>query len=377
MQGPLAGNLNGRWISLVLVEHGLIVVAVLGGAVVSLSTRGTPAVAVTELVGRAMLVAVVLQVCLHYCDLYDLRALSERRYLFTGLLRALGAASVVLALLYYLLPALVIGRGVVAIASLPIIGFIAGWRLTFEWWAIRGRPRERLLIVGTGQAAVSLAREIFERRTELGAEIVGFVDADPALVGTPVINPRVIGTISDIPGIVRHRQVDRVVVSLADARGKLNMDELLDMRLNQGVRFDHLASVYEQYTGKIAVENLRPSWMIFSEGFRKSATQAGVKRALDVVLASIGLILAAPVMGLVAVAIRATSPGPVLYSQRRVGKDGDDLHHSQVSFDAGGRRGCQWRRLGDRRRSARDQGRTVLAPDPPGRDSAVVERADW
>ncbi len=96
----------------------------------------------TELVGRAMLVAVVLQVCLHYCDLYDLRALSERRDLFTGLLRALGAASVILALLYYLIPALVIGRGVVAIASLPIIGLIAGWRLTFEWWSIRGRPDE-------------------------------------------------------------------------------------------------------------------------------------------------------------------------------------------------------------------------------------------
>ena len=59
------------------------------------------------------------------------------------------------------------------------------------------------------------------------------------------------------------------MVSLSDARGKLPMDKLLEMKLD-GVRFDHLASVYEKYTGKIAVENLRPSWLIFSEGFNKS-----------------------------------------------------------------------------------------------------------
>ena len=77
--------------------------------------------------------------------------------------------------------------------------------------------------------------------------------------------------------------VDRVVVSLADARGRLPMDRLLDIRLRSGVTFDHLASVYEEYTGKIAVENLRPSWLIFSEGFRKTRPLLAAKRALDLV----------------------------------------------------------------------------------------------
>ena len=86
----------------------------------------------------------------------------------------------------------------------------------------------------------------------------------------PVFNPGVIGTVEDIPAIVRARGVDRVVVSLSDARGKLPMDKLLEMKL-EGVSFEHLASVYEEYTGKIAVENLRPSWFIFSDGFRQSA----------------------------------------------------------------------------------------------------------
>ncbi len=93
-----------------------------------------------------------------------------------------------------------------------------------------------------------------------------------------MVNPGVIGTIDDIPMIVRARGVDRVVVSLADARGKLPMNHLLEMKLGGGVTFDHLASVYEEYTGKIAVENLRPSWLIFSEGFKTSHVVAFLKR---------------------------------------------------------------------------------------------------
>jgi hypothetical protein len=106
-----------------------------------------------------------------------------------------------------------------------------------------------------GQAAIDLARELMERHQELGIEIVGFVDADPLAGQRLPANMKIVGAIEDIPAIVSGRQVDRVVLSLADARGRLPMDKLLDMKL-QGVSFDHLASVYEQYTGKIALENL-------------------------------------------------------------------------------------------------------------------------
>ena len=110
------------------------------------------------------------------------------------------------------------------LASVLIIALVAGWRIAFEWLSLRAAPAERLLIVGTSAAALTLARELFDRRGELGVDLVGFVDPDPEKVGTPMINPGVIGTIGDIPVIVRERKVDRVVVSLADARGKLPMD---------------------------------------------------------------------------------------------------------------------------------------------------------
>jgi sugar transferase (PEP-CTERM system associated) len=169
---------------------------------------------------------------------------------------------------------------------------------------------------------VELARELFARRHEIGVELVGFVDTDRTRVGTSLVNPGIIGAVADVPDIVANRRVDRVVVSLSDARGKLAMDDLLKIKLTQGVRFDHLASVYEEYTGKIAVENLRPSWLIFSEGFRRRRAVEATKRAFDVLCALTGLVLTSPLMLMVAIANRLSSEGPVLYSQRRVGRNG-------------------------------------------------------
>ena len=269
---------------------------------------------------KALLITVVTQLCLYFGDLYDFRVIGDRREMFVRAVQSLGATALILAGIYYWFEELVIGRGVFAMAAGFIVTLVFGWRLVFEWVMRRIGPRDRLLLVGTSEGAVRLARELHERRS-LGVSIVGFIDPDPARVGEPVINPGVIGTIEDIPAIVRARSVDKVVVSLSDARGKLPMDKLLEMKLD-GVQFEHLASIYEQYTGKIAVENLRPSWLIFSEGFRKSRLHQVAKRLMDVALSGIGLILALPLMILVAIAVKVTSRGPILYRQQRVGQHG-------------------------------------------------------
>jgi exopolysaccharide biosynthesis polyprenyl glycosylphosphotransferase len=111
------------------------------------------------------------------------------------------------------------------------------------------------------------------------------------------------------------------VVDLAEARGRLPVEALLDVRL-RGVPVDHLASAYERYTGKIALAALRPSWLIFSPGFRYTRLLAAAKRTLDVGAAGIGLLIGLPLAAIVAVAVKLTSPGPVFYSQRRVGQNG-------------------------------------------------------
>jgi sugar transferase (PEP-CTERM system associated) len=272
--------------------------------------------------GKALLITGICQLSLYYCDLYDLRTSGDRRDVFVRLLQALGATSIILAVIYFWFPFLIIGRGVFLWACGMVIVLVVGWRVAFDWLSSHAAPSERLLIVGTSPAAVSLARELFERRRELGVEIVGFVDPDPRMVGAPMVNPGVIGSVEDIPSIVRARSVDRVVVSLTDARGKLPLEKLLEMKLSRGITFDHLATVYEQYTGKIAVENLRPSWLIFSEGFRHKRLLKSTKRLCDITAASVMLVVLFPVMAAVAALVKLTSPGPVVYQQLRVGQHG-------------------------------------------------------
>ena len=317
----MMNGISRRALLLVLAETVLIVGAVWVAAYIRFGDWMWEVMRDENGMRKALLIALVCQACLYYADLYELRRIGDRKELLVRIVQALGSASFVLAAVYFWFPATIIGRGIFLISAAIIAVAVATWRAVFDWGTRRVGPTERLLLVGTNPASITLAKELYDLRQSLGVEIVGFIDPDPARVGLPVLNPGVIGTIEDIPAIVRARSVDRVVVSLADARGKLPMDKLLEMKLD-GVGFDHLASVYEQYTGKIAVENLRPSWLIFSQGFAKTKLLRSGKRFVDVIASSLGLVVMSPVLLLVGILIKATSRGPVLYHQERVGQYG-------------------------------------------------------
>ena len=316
---------NKTWRSFILVagETALLAAAVVVASVVIGGPHAWELLTDDTAIFRVLLIVMVCQLCLHYSDLYDLRTIGSKRDLASRLMRAIGATSLILGIAYWLFPLLVLEQGVFLLSAALAIVLVMTWRSAFDAVTTRLAPRERLLLVGTSPAAVVLARELHERRHELGVTIVGFVDPDPARVGAPVINPGVVGTLDDIPELAARMNVDRVVVSLSDERGKLPMDRLLDVRLRSGVLFDHLASVYEDYTGKIALENLRPSWLVFSTGFRKTRLLMWTKRAFDVVAAVAGLILATPLLALSAMMLKLESPrDPILYHQERVGLNG-------------------------------------------------------
>lgn len=303
--------------TLIVMESALILGAVVTAVYVQLG--GVAGLAgVGGLLPKAFLIVMVCQLCLYWGDLYD-DPHSGGSYveLMIRTLQALGATCLMLAAIYAMFPDLVIGRGVLTIVALLTTSGVISWRMTFGWVSRHVGPRERLLMVGASSAGLALARELHDNE-DAGVQIVGVVDAEGAVTADPRLPW--LGGIEDIPSIVRARGVDRVVVSLADARGKLPMDKMLEMKLD-GVSFDYLASVYEEYTGKIAVENLRPSWLIFSPGFRKTRRLLAQKRALDVMSALVGLVLSAPILLVLAAIIKITSPGPVFYSQRRVGRD--------------------------------------------------------
>jgi sugar transferase (PEP-CTERM system associated) len=132
---------------------------------------------------------------------------------------------------------------------------------------------------------------------------------------------QVIGDFSFIHQIASKIKVDRIIVALEERRGRLPTEELLKCRM-EGISVEEGTLFYEHLTGKLLLENTYPSFLIFSNGFKKSNFNRVVKTAMDYFLASIGLIISLPVIALAALAIKIDSPGPILYWQERVGKNG-------------------------------------------------------
>ena len=269
---------------------------------------------------KIALVTLVCQLCLYYNDVYDLTVVQSNRELVVRLLQAVGAASIVLAAIYFILPSLMVGDGIFVSALFVFLIGILCWRLLFNKLTASLQMQERILVVGTGLTARKVARQILDQR-EFAYRIIGFIDEDPSRVGEPLVNPGIIGSHADIAGLIARHQIDRIIVGLADRRGKLPVAELLAAKM-AGIRVEDATTTYERVTGKILIDELRPSWLIFSDGFRVSRMTRWMKRGIDLALSLVLAVLSAPAMLLTALAVRLDSPGPILYCQERVGENG-------------------------------------------------------
>src|SRR5215203_1755169 len=269
---------------------------------------------------KIALVTIVCQLCLYYNDFYDLTLVHSNRELVVRLLQAVGAASIVLAALYFTIPTLMIGDGIFVSALFVFLVGILGWRLLFNRLTGSLRMQERILVVGTGETARKVARQILAQR-DFAYSVVGFIDDDPSRIGERIVNPAIIGTPADIPGMIARQEIDRIVVGLADRRGKLPVEQLLHAKMS-GIRVEDATTTYERVTGKILIDDLRPSWLIFSDGFRVSRATRWTKRSIDLILAFTMAVFSFPLMILTAVAIWLESRGPVWYCQERVGENG-------------------------------------------------------
>ena len=291
---------------------------IFGSVALAASLQDTPDLAGN--IWKIGLVTVVCQLCLYYNDFYDLTLVQSSRELVVRLLQAVGAASIVLAALYFTMPDLMIGDGIFVSALFVFVVGILGWRLLFNQLTGSLKLQERVLVVGTGETARKVVRQILDQR-EFAYRIIGFIDDDASRVGERIVNPGIIGTPADMAALIEHHHIDRIVVGLSDRRGKLPVEELLRAKM-AGVRVEDATTTYERVTGKILIDDLRPSWLIFSDGFRVSRMTRWIKRSIDLTLALVFGILSLPLMFLTAIAIAIESGRPVLYCQERVGENG-------------------------------------------------------
>ena len=266
---------------------------------------------------KAVLFALVLAGALYYSGMYDPAASRSARSVYERVLKALAVSSLILLVLFYLVPRLQLGRGVYLVASALTALVLPAWRLLYDAVSENTGLLQRTVILGSG----SLARElgyIIRKNPAHGLELVGMLARDKEMVDP---DGGIIGTYAELFDVVVKEDIDHVLVAYPDRRGTLPVEQLLEIKF-RGVEVEEGVDFYERTTGKIYVRELKPSQLIFAEGFTARTTTRRLKRLLDVVVAGIGLFMAAPLMLLTAIAIKIDSRGPILYKQVRAGEFG-------------------------------------------------------
>ena len=272
----------------------------------------------------------------HLFDLYDTARLNTKGELYFRLLMVPGLNAFVLAGISYVKPTFLMGNGAAADGLMILTVGLFGWRMGFTWLIQLPILIERVYVLGTGERAQRLVSGL-RQNPDIGVEVVSWTGK---LEG-PVTRESVAVHLLEV---VQRQKVHRVIVAMPDRRNTIPMQELLDLRMD-GVKIEEAATWLERISGKIEVENLYPSWLVFGEGFRRSATFRIVRRLVSVVIALIGLVLALPLFPLIVLAIRLDSEGSVFYRQRRVGKAGrvfDVVKFRTMRADAEAIGGPQW-----------------------------------
>ena len=300
---------------------------------------------------QLVVVVVVCLVCFYCNNLYDLGSASTS---VDGILRveqSLGTASLLLGLFYFLFPELLLSRGVFLIGMLLAGAFLVlGRKLLDSVWQLTAIV-QHVAILGNGPLAMDVARGL-TNRSDLNIKLEGFVNPtgsarqDATLMGFPVL-----GSTADLGAVASRCNLSRIVVALEDSRGVLPTRELVSLRV-RGLRIDDAATALSALTGRISLRAVKPSWFVFSEGFHRSRWNEVLKRALDLTLGILGLLLSLPLMVLVGLAVRLDSVGPVFYRQTRIGHKNrcfELLKFRSMAVDAEAHSGAQWASKNDPR----------------------------
>lgn len=272
------------------------------------------------LVLKILLITVTCQVCLYYNDLYDLKITDTLAELGIRLLQALGASAIFLAFVYFIFPEVIISEGIFIISTVFVIVLLVSWRIIYTQILNRGLFNQKIIILGSSDTAKEITKNIMEK-TDSGYEIGAVImEAQRMLENSQSQGMIRKEAYENICQLAKQKGIKKIVVALKEKRGALPMQELLECRVN-GIDIIEGDSFYEMLTGKLIVEQINPSWLIFSQGFQKTWSQKIFKRMIDLILSTLMLTGLSPLIFLTAIIIKLDSKGPVLFSQERVGEN--------------------------------------------------------
>lgn len=250
----------------------------------------------------------------YYFDLYAPQRISGSVELHFRLLLVVSTLSFCLAILLYLFPAMDVGPSVFFAGTALLTVVLLAWRAAYGVIITLPVLRERVYVLGDGQRAQSVTA-LLHSRTDAGMAIVEGT-------GTILAADQARKFAEDLRGFnVEKPPIDRIVVAMEDRRGTMPVQELLNLRL-RGVVIEEAGSLIERLSGKLTLDGLNPSSLIFTEGFNVGTALVLARRAVSILVSSTALALCLPLIPLLVLAVRLSSPGPIFFSQVRVGYKG-------------------------------------------------------
>lgn len=262
---------------------------------------------------KILVATVVVLVCSHGFDLYDATRFDAKGELYFRLFLIPGLLALLLAAVAFAFPSALPGNNASLIALVILTIGLFGWRTAYGWLIQQPYMQEKVYVLGTGERAQRLVQGLRQRR-ELGVDVIGWSgNVEGAITRESAAD--------HLMELAKAHRVHRVIVAMPDRRGTIPMQELLQLRLS-GVSIEEATSWLEKISGRIEVEQLYPSWLIFAEGFRFSSSFNLMRRILSTLMSLTLLLVVLPLLPFVILAIKLGSKGPVLYRQKRVGRAG-------------------------------------------------------
>ncbi len=268
---------------------------------------------------RIGVVVLCLMVGIYFQDLYTQFRIKSRVLLLQQVGVVVGAAFLAQALLVYLrLQTLFVPTWLMIVGSGLTLVLLPLWRILYTSMVFKAIGSERVLFLGSSSVVQEISRYVTDH-PETGLMTIGYVDDLAA--GSEIAGAKVLGPISDLRRIVDELRPDRIVVGMSERRARLPVNQLLEMRLS-GIHIEDSLTTYETTFLRISTRELRPAQLIFSTELGPNPNRVLLQSLYSIPIAVIATVLTAPIMLLVAILVRLTSPGPALFRQQRMGKSG-------------------------------------------------------
>jgi sugar transferase (PEP-CTERM system associated) len=262
------------------------------------------------------LVVAVILLGLYLHDLYEDYRIRSRFLLIQQFCLVLGVAFLLQALLSYGRWDFLLPKWLMVYGSTLVLALLPAWRILFTGVVWKALGSQRLLFLGSSSVTLSVIGRLTERR-DLGLLPIGFLDSD-AETPTEVSGVPRLGTVAELDEAVTAHKPDRIVVGLSERREQLPVQRLLELRFS-GIHIEEVATTYEIVFGRISTHDLRPSQLIFSSELGPRPASLTAQAFYSLAIAIVAIVAALPVMIVVAILVKLTSPGPILFRQRRVG----------------------------------------------------------